>query len=294
MRLTSSPKKLRPHPLSVGGRRFDFSKRAYIDGILNVTPDSFYDGGKHSSTEAAVAHGLSLWEDGADILEIGGEAAGPGIPNSEEAEIKRIVPVIEALAREVDVPISIDTYKYRVAEAAVVAGATIINDTQSLLDPRMALLAARYQTALVLMHFPGMPRETPREWRYRDLMGEVCAFLTERAEQAVAAGVPKEKIILDPGIGFHKTDAHDLEVMRRLPEMVSLGFPIMLGTSHRGFIGYATGLPLGQRLEATLATVAFGVAQGAHIIRVHNVKEAARVVHMMAAMMIGRPSLAKG
>jgi dihydropteroate synthase len=142
----------------------------------------------------------------------------------------------------------------------------------------------------VLMHFPGTPGELPRRWRYRDLMDHVCTFLRERADRARKLGVARSRIIIDPGIGFHKTDQHDLEVLRRLAEMKSLGYPIMLGSSNRGVLGWATGLPVGQRVEATAATVAYGAAQGAHIVRVHNVKEMARVVHTMAAIFSGRPS----
>lgn len=277
-----------PKPLTLGKHRFDFSQRAYIAGVVNVTPDSFFDGGQHFGTDAAVEHGLCLVDEGADILEVGGEAAGPGIPNTPEEEIVRVLPVIEGLRQKTDVPISVDTYKWPVAKAALEAGASIINDTQSLRSRRMVRVVAQSKAALVLMHFRGEPREKPRAFRYRSLMGEVCAFLKERADLAQSLGVPQGKIIVDPGIGFSKTDRHDLEVMRHLPELKSLGFPIMLGTSHRGFIGYALGLPVGERLEATAATVAYGVAQGANILRVHDVRYMRRVARMMDAMLSGR------
>lgn len=283
-----------PPAFVVNGRRLDWSQRAYVDAVVNVTPDSFYDGGRHHTVAAGVDYALRMVADGADILEIGGESAGPGKQVGVQEEIDRTAPAIEALVRRTDVPISIDTNKYEVAAAAVAAGAHIVNDTQSLRDPRMAELAAQYQTGLVLMHFPGEPGELPRRWRYRDLMDHICTFMRERAERAVQLGVARSRIIIDPGIGFHKTDQHDLEVLRRLSEMKSLGYPIMLGSSNRGFLGWATGLPVGQRVEATAATVAFGVAQGAHILRVHNVREMARVVHTMAAIMTGKPSHVPG
>ncbi|MCX6022386.1 MAG: dihydropteroate synthase [Chloroflexi bacterium] len=282
-----------PPALEVNGRRLDWSKRAYVDAVINVTPDSFYDGGRHNGVEGAVDYALRTVEDGADILEIGGESAGPGKQVGAQEEIDRTAPVVEALVRRTDVPLSIDTNKYEVAAAAVAAGAHIVNDTQNLSDPRMLQLVAERQTALVLMHFPGEPGEKPRRFHYRDVMDHVCTFLRERADLARKAGVPRSHIIIDPGIGFHKTDAHDLEVLRRLSEMKSLGYPIMLGSSNRGVLGWATGLPLGERVEATAATVAFGIAQGAHILRVHNVKEMSRVVHTMAAIFTGRPSYVK-
>ncbi|MBI4499498.1 MAG: dihydropteroate synthase [Chloroflexi bacterium] len=281
-----------PLPLVLGGRHLDFSRRAYVDAVVNVTPDSFYDGGRHATVPAAVDYALRMVEQGADLLEIGGESAGPGKQVSAQEEVDRVAPVIEALVRRTDVPISIDTRRYEVARVAVEAGAHIVNDTQSLADPRMVQLAAERNVGLVLMHFPGRPGELPRRWRYHDLMAHMASFLWERADRARRAGVLRSRIIIDPGIGFHKTDAHDLEVLRRLPELKSLGYAIMLGTSNRGFLGWATGLPVGERVEATAATVAYGIAQGAHIVRVHNVKELARIVHMMAAVLTGRPSSA--
>lgn len=280
-----------PPPLVLGQKRLDLSQRPHILGIINVTPDSFYDGGRYFNPQAAIERGIQLWQEGADFLEVGGEAAGPGEPISSQEEIERVVPIVRELALQVDIPISIDTYKYPVAKAALEAGATILNDTQSLRDSRMGKLAAREGAALVLIHFPGNPRETPRAWRYKDVMGHILAFLGKRVEKALDAGVPKSKIILDPGFGFHKTGRQDLEVLRRLPELTDLDHPIMVGTSHRGFIGYATGLPLGERLEATAATVAYSILQGAHIIRVHDVRYMARVARMSAALMKGQQSL---
>lgn len=280
-----------PLPLTIGTNRLDFARRAYVDAVINVTPDSFYDGGHHATVDGAVDYALRMVEQGADILEIGGESAGPGKQVSADEEVDRVAGVITALAGRTDVPISIDTRRFAVARAAVEAGAHIVNDTQSLSDPRMVRLVAERNVALVLMHFPGRPGEPPRRWRYHDLMDHICGFLRERADRARRAGVPRSKIIVDPGIGFHKTDAQDLEVLRRLSELRSLGYAIMLGTSNRGFLEYATGLGVGERVEATAATVAYGITQGAHIVRVHNVKEMARVVHMMAATLTGRPSL---
>lgn len=279
-----------PPALVLGRNRFNFAGRAYVDAVVNVTPDSFYDGGRHATVSAAVDYALRMVEQGADILEIGGESAGPGKQVGAQQEIDRVAGVIAELKRRTEIPISIDTRRFDVARIAVETGADILNDTQSLADPRMIGLVVRHRTALVLMHFPGRPGELPRRWRYHDVVDHVCTFLRARADRALAAGVPRSRIIVDPGFGFHKTDAQDLEVLRRLPELRSLGYAIMLGTSNRGFLEYATGLGVGERVEATAATVAYGIAQGAHIVRVHNVKEMARVVHMMAATLTGKPS----
>ena len=274
-----------PRTLTVGSHTFEFGTRTYIMGILNITPDSFSDGGRWADVDKAVEHAKKMVADGADILDIGGESTRPGhAPVSAEEEIARVIPVIERLSREVDIPISIDTYKSAVAEAAVRAGAHIVNDVWGgLADPQMATVCARLDCPFILMHNRHTPLET-------DLMPGMIADLRALIANAHAAGVRDENLILDPGIGFGKTHEQNLYLMGHLEELSALGYPLLLATSRKSMIGNALGLPVDQRVEGTAATVALGIAKGADIVRVHDVLEMTRVARMTDAMVRGTRS----
>lgn len=266
---------------------FDFSKRTYIMGILNITPDSFSDGGLYFNKESAVEHAIRMEEEGADIIDIGGESTRPGAePISTEEEIRRVVPVIEALEKKIKVPISIDTYKAGVAEKALSAGADIVNDISGLrFDPDMPGVVVRYQVPVVIMHIKGTPRDMQVNPTYKALIPEIMDYFREGIEIAKKAGVSEEKIIIDPGIGFGKTVEHNLEIIRRLNEFTGFERPILLGPSRKSFIGKILGdLPVTERLEGTASAVAIGIFSGANIIRVHNVKEMVRVARIADAI----------
>ena len=238
--------------------------RPLIMGILNVTPDSFADHGRHFDQAVALAHARALVAAGADILDVGGESTRPfAEPVPLEEELRRVIPVIAALAPEIAIPISIDTYKASVARAALDAGAAIINDISALrFDPEMAPLAAAARAPVVLMHMQGTPRDMQRDPHYDDLMGEITAFFRERLEFAVAQGIPRELIVLDPGLGFGKTWEHNLEILGRLDVFLELGCPLLVGPSRKAFIGHLTGLPAGpERDVGTLAALAVAVVQ---------------------------------
>lgn len=251
-------------------------------GILNVTPDSFSDGGRFATLEAAVAHGVEMAAEGADILDVGGESTRPGAdPVSEAEELNRVVPVVTALARQTEVPISIDTTKAAVARAAMDAGAVIVNDVTALrADPAMAGVVRDWGAGVVLMHMLGEPRTMQAGPRYGDVLAEVTAALVGWAEAARAAGIDRERIALDPGIGFGKSLEHNLALLRGLPGLAALGYPLLLGVSRKSFMQAALGLPVDQREEATAAAVAWCVAGGASIVRVHDVLQMLRVVRM--------------
>ncbi|MCR4403998.1 MAG: dihydropteroate synthase [Candidatus Acetothermia bacterium] len=267
----------------------ELGKRTLIMGILNVTPDSFSDGGLYLEHEKAIAHGLKLVEDGADIVDVGGESTRPGAdPVPLEEELRRVIPVIEGLRSASRVTISIDTYKAAVAEAALRAGADMINDISAMrFDPRMAEVVRKYDVPVVLMHMQGEPRTMQANPHYNDLVGEVGAFLQERLSAAAAAGIAPERLILDPGIGFGKTVEHNLELLRRLAELKRLGRPILIGPSRKSFIGRLSDLPPGDRLPGTIATVVLGIANGADIVRVHDVLEVKRAVQVADAIIRG-------
>lgn len=261
--------------------------RTLLMGILNVTPDSFSDGGRYAAPGAAVAHAVEMVRQGADIIDVGGESTRPGseaVPAAEE--IARVAPVIRDLAGEVDVPISIDTTKADVAEAALEAGAAIVNDISgATFDPRMPALIAQRQCPAILMHIKGAPKDMQAEPTYGDLLGEVCGFLRDRVRALVEAGVDEKLVMVDPGIGFGKTVEHNLELMRRLRELKSIGRPIVIGTSRKSTIGKVLGdLRPQERTEGTAATVAMSVANGADIVRVHDVREMSRVARMTDAI----------
>uniref|UniRef100_UPI0030B96E3F dihydropteroate synthase n=1 Tax=unclassified Candidatus Frackibacter TaxID=2648818 RepID=UPI0030B96E3F len=255
-------------------------------GILNVTPDSFSDGGQFDQLDIAVKHAKEMVANGADIIDIGGESTRPGSdPLPLEDELERVIPAIERLTDEIDVPISIDTYKSKVGRAALEAGAHIINDVTGFkAEPELAKVAAEYGAPVIVMHTQGMPKEMQKNPSYDDLISEILEYLQESINTALEAGLEKNKIIIDPGIGFGKTTDHNLEIMQRLGEFKSLGQPILLGTSRKSMIGNTLNLPVEERVEGTGATVSIGIANGADIVRVHDVKEMARVAKMTDAM----------
>jgi dihydropteroate synthase len=258
-------------------------------GILNVTPDSFSDGGEFFDRRAAVEQGRRMRNEGADLIDIGGESTRPGSePVSAEEEMERVVPVIEALAPEPTAPISIDTQKAEVAAAALEAGAEIINDVSALrTDPDMAALAAEADVPLVLMHMQGTPRTMQEDPTYQEVVSDVTAWLAERVEHAVERGVAEERIIVDPGFGFGKTLGHNLELLRRLHELHSLGRPVLTGTSRKSMLGMILNVPAQERLHGTLATVSAAVLAGCHILRVHDVRPALEVVRVCEAIRRG-------
>jgi dihydropteroate synthase len=285
-------------PMQIGKKTFVWGERTYIMGIINVTPDSFSGDGLAGNVEEAVAQAIRFVEEGADILDIGGESTRPGSqPISEEEELSRVMPVLRRLVKEVDVPISIDTYKARVAREAIEAGASMVNDVWGLrMDPDMAKVVAEYNVPVVVMHNRSNPKNAVQEARlggryvgveYQDLMADIVRELEYSIGLALNAGVDFEKIIVDPGIGFGKTVEQNLEILRRLGELKVLGRPILLGTSRKSVIGYVLNLPPNERVEGTAATVALGIAAGADIVRVHDVKAMARVAKMADAIVRG-------
>jgi dihydropteroate synthase len=258
-------------------------------GVVNVTPDSFSDGGSWLDADAAIAHARELIADGADILDIGGESTRPGAePVTEAEELRRVVPVLEGLS-EAPVRLSIDTSKAAVAAAAIDAGATIVNDVTALRgDPRMAQLVAASNSVCVLMHMLGDPRMMQREPSYGDVVDDVKAFLAERMAFAVTHGISEDRIWLDPGIGFGKTIDHNLELLKRLGEIVALGRPVVVGTSRKSFLGTITGRAPGDRVAGTIATNVLALAAGARVFRVHDVAEAHDALAVAAATLAGR------
>lgn len=273
-----------PRSTIIGGKEFRWGARTYIMGIINVTPDSFSGDGSGGDIESALERARRFAADGADILDVGGESTRPDaceVPT--EVELRRVIPVIERLASEIALPISIDTYKSEVAERALGAGASLLNDVWALKkDLTLATLAARRRVPILLM-------ANQRGEKHRRIMPAVTADLVRAISQARNEGVPAENILIDPGIGFGKTLDQNLEIMRRLRELRALGQPILLGTSRKSMIGLVLGLPPQERLEGTAATVAIAIANGADIVRVHDVAEMARVCRMADAIV--RPKI---
>jgi dihydropteroate synthase len=272
--------------LRLGGREYDLGERTLVMGVVNVTPDSFSDGGRFLGAREAIEHALRLEEEGADILDIGGESTRPG---SEfitlEEELQRVVPVIEGVLKRAGVPVSIDTTKAEVARQALKAGCTMVNEISAMrLDPEMLPLVVNQRVPFCLMHMQGMPKDMQVEPHYDDVIGEIMAFLRERAEAAEEAGADPLDIMIDPGIGFGKNLQHNLEIIRRLSELKSLGYTLVLGTSRKSFIGRILDLPGDERVEGTAASVALGIAGGADIMRVHDVKEMVRVARVADAI----------
>jgi dihydropteroate synthase len=247
-------------------------------GVVNVTPDSFSDGGRYSTRSAAIARGRQMAADGADLIDVGGESSRPGSdPVSEKEELRRVLPVIQALTRR-RLRVSIDTTKPAVADAACDAGATLLNDITA---SNLVEVAARRRRSILLMHMKGTPKTMQAIPRYRDVVREILTFLRQAATRAIAAGVPRDRILVDPGIGFGKTFDHNLEILRRLAEFKRLGYPLAVGTSRKAFIGHLLGRPVDERLAGTAATVAVCVLRGANLVRVHDVREMRDVVRMV-------------
>ena len=266
------------------------SERTLVMGILNVTPDSFSDGGLFFGAQAAIEHARRIADEGADIIDIGGESTRPNAePLSQQDELGRVLPVIDAIAGAIECPISIDTYKSIVARAAIEAGAAMVNDISALtFDPSMAPTLADLEVPVCLMHIQGTPRDMQQNPVYNDVVGDVKSWLAGRIAAAKRAGIRDENIIIDPGFGFGKTVQHNLELLRRLRELTELGYPVLMGTSRKSTIGKVLGgLPPGERLEGTAATVALSIANGASIVRVHDVIEMVRVVKMTDAVVRG-------
>lgn len=265
--------------MRIGNRDFDVDKHTYIMGILNVTPDSFSDGGKWNDEDAALKHAEEMIEEGADIIDIGGESTRPGYTLlSDEEEIARVVPVIQAVKSRFDIPVSVDTYKSHVARAALEAGADLVNDIWGLkYDQELAGVIAEYEAPCCLMH-------NRREADYQDFMEDMLQDLRETISIAKKAGIPDQNIILDPGVGFGKTYENNLEAINRLERMHELGYPILLGTSRKSVIGLTLDLPASERLEGTLATTVMGVMKNAAFVRVHDIRANARIIKMTEAI----------
>lgn len=271
-------------------RILDFGRRTHVMGILNVTPDSFSDGGRYLDRDKAVDHGLSMARDGADIIDVGGESTRPSAEKiSSDEELDRVISVIERLCREVTIPVSIDTYKSAVAREALKAGASMINDISALrFDPQMAAVAARAGVPVILMHMKGTPETMQSNPTYEALIPEILDFLRDAMDRATNAGIRRDLILVDPGIGFGKTFDDNLKIIRDLSQFASLGRPILLGTSNKAFIGHILNKELHERDIGTMATVAVGVLNGAHLVRVHDVKKAVETVKMVDAVKRGR------
>ncbi len=282
-----------PTAIRAGRFTFPIGSRTYVMGILNVTPDSFSDGGKYDDLDQAVRHAEDMLKQGADMIDVGGESTRPGsTPVSCEEELQRIIPVIDRINRTLGCPISVDTYKPAVAAAALAAGACILNDINGLQkDPAMAVAACRYQAGVVIMHNARLYRNEAAPGPGRtDLMTDVRNFLARSVQVGLAAGLDRDQLILDPGIGFGITPEESIEMISRLHDLTQLGFPILLGPSRKRFIGHILGLPATERVFGTAAAVALGIAYGADIVRVHDVREMTEVVRVADAICrSGRP-----
>jgi dihydropteroate synthase len=265
----------------------DLGTRTHLMGILNVTPDSFSDGGKFFKPEEAIRQGMRLAQEGADIIDVGGESTRPGSePVSLEEELRRVIPVIRELAKGTDTPISIDTYKSRVAKEALDSGASMVNDISALrFDPEMKKTLAEYKVPVVLMHIKGTPKNMQDNPQYQNVLEEIKAYLEDSIRMAEEAGISENKIIVDPGIGFGKTVEDNLKILKNLKEFASMGKPILMGVSRKSFIGKTLDLPADQRLEGSLAALAVSIINGANILRVHDVKESKRVARLVDSIL---------
>jgi dihydropteroate synthase len=271
---------------------FPLGRRTLLMAILNITPDSFSDGGLYLDKDRAITQGLRMVEEGADILDIGGESTRPGSkPLELDEELRRVIPVIESLTKELDVPISIDTYKSAVAQKAIGAGAEMVNDISGLqFDPGLAEVVAKEKIPLVLMHIRGNPETMQKNVHYDSLFSEILQYLKDSIQRAESAGLDPEQIIIDPGIGFGKTVEDNLLIIKNLSEFRVLGKPILLGTSRKSFIGKILNADVGERIEGSLASIAIGVLNGAHIIRCHDVSQAKKAIAIADAIkMAGSP-----
>ncbi len=252
-----------------------------VMGVLNVTPDSFSDGGRYAGIEAALQRARVMHAEGAAIIDVGGESTRPGaVPVGEQEELERVTPVVERLRHELDCVVSVDTMKPAVMDAACSAGAELINDVQALLAPGAVEIARKHRAAVCLMHMQGLPQDMQRNPQYRDVVGEVREFLLQRALACEAAGIARQSILLDPGIGFGKTDAHNLRLIARLDALAGLGWPLLIGVSRKSVLGRLLGLPLQDRLHPGLAAAAVAVWLGASIVRTHDVAATAHALKM--------------
>ena len=285
-----------PWILSTRHGDIDMSRRTALMGILNVTPDSFSDGGRYVDAAAAIAHGIQLAREGADIIDIGGESTRPGArPVSAEEEKERVLPVLRGLRRELSIPLSIDTYKAEVAQAALEEGADVVNDISALrFDAAVASLVARERVPVVLMHMQGTPQTMQQRPSYQDVLGEVKDFLMGRIRFALESGVALDQIIIDPGIGFGKELEHNLDLLRGLSTLASLHRPLLVGPSRKAFIGKLLDLASEHRLEGSLAAAVAAVLGGANIIRMHDVKEARRAIGIADAIRFGASASKEG
>jgi len=263
----------------------EFGRRTVVMGILNVTPDSFSDGGRFRQADEAVAAATRMESEGADIIDVGGESTRPGAPPVDvDEEIRRVVPVVTALRRRSRVRISVDTMKAKVARRALDAGADLVNDVSALADPEMLSVLAERDAPVILMHMRGAPATMQRDTRYDDLPREVASFLSDRVKTALNAGVASDRIVVDPGIGFGKSSTGSLTLLRDLPVLLQIGYPVLIGASRKSFIGATTDLGVEDRLEASLAIAAFAASSGVHAVRVHDVGATRRAVDIIDAM----------
>ncbi len=270
-----------PPTITLGRHRFDFASHIYVAGILNYTPDSFYDRGRFYGMDAALARAEEMVGEGVDVIEVGGETAQEGDPVPLSEEIQRVVPLIAELVRRYDRPVAVDTYKPEVAKAALDAGAVLVNDISGAAHPQMVPVVADRGAGLVLMHLQGRPKQHYTDVAVPSMMDWVAAFLRWRTDEVLAAGLPRERILVDPGLNFGKHPSRDIELMRRLPELRSLGCPIFVATSRKDYIRDLLHLHPDDLLEGTAAAVAFAVVQGANLLRVHDVAAMVRVTRMM-------------
>lgn len=273
--------------LHLRSRDIDLEQKVVVMGILNVTPDSFYDGGRYTGEDEALARVEEMIGEGADIIDVGGESVRPGVdPIGLNEELGRVIPVIEKIKRQFSIPICVDTYKAEVARQAIEEGAEMVNDISALrFDPDLRKIVAGYGVPVVLMHIKGTPKNMQDNPRYDSLMEEIISYLDSSIKLAEEAGADRRGIIVDPGIGFGKTTAHNLEILRRLEELASLGKPILVGLSRKSFIGNVLGLPQEERLEGGLAATCMAVWRGARLVRTHDVSPTRRAVDMVQAIL---------
>lgn len=285
------PPRSAPPVLDLPRRRLDLGERVAVMGIVNRTPDSFYDRGATFELDRALAHGQRLIRDGADLIDVGGIKGGPGAEVSVDEELSRVAPFVERLrASHPDVLISVDTFRAPVADEILTAGADIVNDVTGLHDPDVLAVVARHDAGYVAMHHGGMPRTRPfRRGYHPDVTTAVVTHCRRLTEQAEAAGVARSRLIVDPGHDFQKTTYHSLELSRRLPELAALGFPVLVALSNKDFVGETLGAPLDARVDGSLAAAVFSILRGAHIVRVHEVDRTVQAVRMTEALLGWRP-----
>ncbi len=273
--------------LKCGRYNLELKSKTYLMGILNITPDSFYDGGKYSSLSKAEKRAIQMEEEGADIIDIGGVSTRPGsLPLSEKEEIQRVIPVIERIIKKIKIPVSIDTYRAKVAEEAINLGVSIINDVTALKgDEKMSEVAAKHNVPIILMHMKGAPLTMQENPYYKNVIQEIIQFFKERIVFSISHGIKEENMLIDPGIGFGKRLEDNLEIIRELKKFGGLGKPIVIGVSRKSFIGKVLDLPVEQRLLGTAASVTAAIMNGANILRVHDVAEMSQVIKMTDAIL---------